>query len=98
MRKVIAPDELIDRYASPLKMQMEELTRKGRQSTERAMLMEFLYRFCRITQAEIGGLLGGIDYSAVSQARKRMRLKTQREPELRKKYEMIQKQLGQLSS
>jgi hypothetical protein len=31
------------------------------------MLMEFLYRFCRIAQPEIGRLGGGIDYSARQQ-------------------------------
>jgi len=30
------------------------------------MLMELLYRFCKISQPEIGRLVGGIDYSAVS--------------------------------
>jgi len=40
---------------------------------ERAMLMGLLYRFCLITQPGIGKLIGGIDYSAISQARKRVR-------------------------
>jgi len=75
----------------------EELTTKGRQSTERAMLMELLYRFCRITQPEIEKLTGGIDYSAVSQARKRLQLKMQNESEWGKKFNQIQNKLGQMS-
>jgi len=48
-------------------------------------------------QPEIGKLLGGIDYSAVSQARKRMQLKIQNEPEWRKKFNDIQNKLDQMS-
>jgi len=97
LRKGIAPNELIDWYAKLVGMKREELTKKGRQSTERAMLMEMLYKFCRMMQPEIGKLLGGIDYSAVSQARKRMQLKIQNEPEWRKKFNDIQNKLDQMS-
>jgi putative transposase len=95
--KIITPDELIEQYAKLTGMKREELTTRGRQSTERAILMELLYRFCRITQPEIGRLVGGIDYSAVSQARKRIRLKIQNEQEWGKKYYQIQNKLGQMS-
>lgn len=63
------------------------------------MLMEMLYRFCKITQPEIGllFLLGGIDYSAVSQARKRLREKINNEPAWEKKFNDILTQLRQLS-
>jgi hypothetical protein len=69
--KSFLPDDLINHFAKLEQKNREELTRKGKQSTERAMLMELLYRLCKITQPEIGKLLGGIDYSAVSLARKR---------------------------
>lgn len=95
--KAVAPDELIDRYAKLVGIKREELTARGRQSTERAMLMELLYRFCRITQPQIGELLGGIDYSAVSQARKRFLSKVQNEPEWMEKFNLIQNKLAQLS-
>jgi REP element-mobilizing transposase RayT len=95
--KIIAPDELINRYAKLVEMKREELTKKGRQSIERAMLMELLYRFCRITQPEIGKLLGGIDYSAVSRARKRVLIKISNEPEWGKKFSQFQNKLGQMS-
>ena len=48
-----------------------DICQRGKRSLERTMLMELLYRFCQISQPEIGMLVGGIDYSAVSQARKR---------------------------
>ncbi|MBA4397160.1 MAG: hypothetical protein C0394_07245 [Syntrophus sp. (in: bacteria)] len=61
------------------------------------MLMEFLHRFCNISQPATGRLLGGIDYSAVSQARKRLHIKIHNEPELEKKFNNIQDKLSQMS-
>jgi hypothetical protein len=52
-----------------------------------------LYRICRINQPEIGRLLGGIDYSAVSLARTRLQFKIKNEPELAKKFLQMQKKL-----
>jgi REP element-mobilizing transposase RayT len=97
LEKGITPNELIDWYIELAGIKREELIKKGRQSMERAMLMEMLYRFCRITQPEIGKLLGGIDYSAVSQARKRMQLKIQNEAEWKNKFNDIQNKLNQIS-
>ncbi|MCL0047167.1 hypothetical protein M1M98_02730, partial [Thermodesulfovibrionales bacterium] len=60
-------------------------------------LMELLYRFCQIAQPEIGRLVGGIDYSAVSQARKRLRIGLERELKLKKRFDKLSSQLLQLS-
>ncbi|HPT70517.1 MAG TPA: hypothetical protein PKW50_10245, partial [Syntrophomonas sp.] len=97
LNKRMPPDELIDQYTQLVKLKRAALTTKGKQSTERAMLMELLHRLCNITQPEIGRLLGGIDYSAVSQARKRLYVKIQNEPEWKKKFNQIQDTLSQMS-
>ena len=97
LKRNINPSELIDRYAQIVKMDREELTQKGKQSTERAMLMELLYRLCNITQPEIGKLLGDIDYSAVSQARKRLQAKMQNEPDQGKRFNKLRSKLEQMS-
>ncbi len=68
----------------------------GKRTIERSMLMEFLYRFCHITQPEIGRLVGGIDYSAVSQARKRLQVRLEEEPKLKKIFYKLSDQLYQL--
>lgn len=91
--KKIKPDHLIDRYAKLVKISREELSRKGKQSMQRAMLMEMLYRICNITQPEIGKFLGGVDYSAVSQARKRLQIRIENDPELGKEVAKIQNAL-----
>ncbi len=94
LNKESAPETLIARYLELTDGTREDICRRGRQSTERAMLMELLYRFCRITQPEIGKLLGGIDYSAVSQSRKRLRARMDRDSELREQYHRISNQLA----
>jgi len=93
----IKPDDLIDRYARVVEVSREELTTKGKQSIQRAILMEMLYRLCKITQPEIGRLLGGIDYSAVSQARKRLLIKMQNDPAWGKKISKIRDELVEMS-
>ena len=93
LEKTWMPDDLIKRYLILVQKTREELTSKGKQSTDRAILMEMLYRFCKITQPEIGRLLGGIDYSAVSQARKRLHIKIENDPKLKKYFISIQNKL-----
>jgi REP element-mobilizing transposase RayT len=95
LRRDLTPEALISRYLELTGEPREQICRRGRQSLERAMLMELLYRFCRITQPEIGKLLGGIDYSAVSQSRKRFQAKLEQEPELRQRYENIRDHIGE---
>jgi chromosomal replication initiation ATPase DnaA len=59
--------------------------------------MEVLYRCCDITQPEIGRLVGGVDYSAVSQARKRLQEKMVNDKKLKQKCDKIVKQLMEMS-
>jgi chromosomal replication initiation ATPase DnaA len=64
---------------------------------DRTMLMEFLYRFCRITQPEIGTIVGRIEYSAVSQARRRLQKRLEQDHKLRKRFNASSDQLINLS-
>jgi chromosomal replication initiation ATPase DnaA len=95
LKKEFIPDELIKHFSEITKAQ--NVLQRGKQSTERVMLMELLYRLCRITQPEIGKLLGGIDYSAVSQARKRFQQKLLKDQKLNEKFNSIQKKLCKMS-
>ena len=97
LRKEFKPEELIDRFAHLIRKGKEEICQRGKKSLERAMLMELLYRFSQITQPEIGRLVGGIDYSAVSQARKRLQIRLEREPNLKRRFDKLSRQLLQLS-
>lgn len=93
LKKQLKPDDLIEQYSKLVRVDPAELMRKGKQSLHRSMLMEMLYRICNMTQPEIGELLGGIDYSAVSQARKRLHVKIESDPALAKKMFQIQSAL-----
>jgi chromosomal replication initiation ATPase DnaA len=61
------------------------------------MLMELLYRFCHLTQPQIGELVGGIDYSAVSQARRRLQRQLERDPKLKERFVGLTDRLTELS-
>ena len=58
--------------------------------------MELLYRFCDTTQAEVGRLVGGIDYSAVSVARKRLRLRMESDAPLKQQFENMADKLSRV--
>jgi len=89
LNKRFEPERWIEHFLMLTGKGKNEICARGKHSPERAMLMEMLYRFCRITQPEIGKLTGGIDYSAVSQARKRLRSTLEADRELRTKFDKI---------
>ncbi len=93
-RKSLKPQAVIGRFVEITGRQAEDLLQRGRCVAEKALLMEVLYRYCDITQRDIGRLVGGIDYSAVSQARKRLREKMDSDENLKWKYDKIIEQLG----
>ena len=95
--KEFKPDVLIDHFTDLVGKSKEEICQRGKKSLERTILMELLYRLCRITQPEIGRLVGGIDYSGVSQARKRLHIRLEREPRFRKRFDKLSDQLLHLS-
>ncbi len=97
LEKTPDPEDLIDHFTHLTGIGREEICRRGKNLVERAMLMELLYRLCQLTQAEIGRLVGGIDYSSVSQARKRLRIRLGHEPELKKKFNNLRCRLIQSS-
>ena len=98
LSKLFEPEELIEQFIHITGERREDICRRGKNSTERAMLMELLYRFCRINQSEIGKLMGGIDYSGVSQSRKRLNVRMEHDPKLKDRFNKIIKKLHQLSS
>ena len=97
LRKRFKPNELIENFARLTKKDKRDVCQRGKNVLERSMLMELLYRFCDITQPEIGRLAGGIDYSAVSQARKRLHIRMEQEPKLKKRFNKLSNQLLRLS-
>jgi REP element-mobilizing transposase RayT len=93
LRKEFKPEELINHFVNLVSKSRDDVCHRGKRSLERSMLMELLYRFCRITQPEIGRLMGGIDYSSVSQARKRLHVRLEHEPQLNERFQKLSDQL-----
>lgn len=72
------------------------LGRNAKTKTLRQMAMELCYRFGRTTQNEIGQAFG-VDYSTVSQNRKRLKQKLLSGKSLRKEFQEIERKIASLS-
>lgn len=96
IRSSYSPDVLIDKFCVLTGYERGEICRKGKNSIERSMLMELLYRFCNIKQPEIGRYLGNIDYSAVSISRKRLRINMEKNKSLKQNFEEIMNDLSKI--
>ena len=59
--------------------------------------MEQVYRSCETSQPQIGRLVGGLDYAAVSQARKRVHKILVQDDQLRERFEEMHNPSVQLS-
>jgi chromosomal replication initiation ATPase DnaA len=57
--------------------------------------MEMMYRYGKISQEEIGKRLGGLDYSAVSRERTRLRERLESDRKLRRTMEEIDDMINQ---
>jgi len=97
LSKEYEPKELIEEFCRTVKKNKEEICQRGKKTIERAMLMELLYRYCMLRQPEIGKLIGGIDYSSVSQARRRLQIRITKEPKIGKRFETMCGEIEQLS-
>ena len=97
MRSSYSPEALIDEFCDLTGTSRDEICRKGRNSIERSMLMELLYRLCNIKQPEIGRYLGNIDYIAVSISRKRLRLKMEKDGFLKQNFNAMVNDLSRMS-
>jgi putative transposase len=96
IRSTFTPDTLIIKFCALTGHDRVQICQKGRNSIERSMLMELLYRFCNIKQPEIGRYLGNIDYSAVSISRKRLRLKMEKDKLLKQHFDEIVNDLSRI--
>jgi putative transposase len=95
-REILEPAELIRNFCQRINVGESEICRKGRSSVERAILMELLYRCCNMTQPEIGRLVGGMDYSSVSVARKQLRLQMKKNIRLKQRVDALIKGFSRL--
>ncbi len=83
---VLEPEVVLGILQQEYRISKELLQRRGAQGLLRGIAAELLYKYCEITQVQIGQLLGNIDYMAVCQLRKRLKEKMQQDAAVTKRY------------
>jgi putative transposase len=74
------------------------LEQRGVNGIIRGIVAELFYKYSEITQAEIGRLLGEIDYMSVYQLRSRLKRKMAQDSEVRARFRELEMKLRQLMS
>lgn len=75
MSRIADPDTVIDCVAKAMNVDKGKIVGRWGNSVARGIASELLYRFSSVKQHEIGELLGGVSYSAISQLRRRLKRK-----------------------
>jgi putative transposase len=71
----------------------ELLKERHRHGVMRGMVAELLYKYSDVTQAQIGQLLGGVDYISVHQLRKRLKIKLEDNKELSGQFKELEEKV-----
>lgn len=96
VRKILAlvePEKIIRGICEVFDVEKETLLKRGYKGVARSVLMEMLYRYGGMNQREIGELMG-VDYSAVSVARKRLLGTQEKDRKLLAKIERLRQRLA----
>lgn len=94
--QVLKPEELLKFLAQECGITDHVLRMRQAHGPTRGLVAELLYKYCNITQSQIGKLLGGIDYGAVHLLRRRVREKMRKNAELKKLYDDLDARIGGL--
>ncbi|MBE0433635.1 transposase [candidate division WOR-3 bacterium] len=84
--KTLEPEEVIGMLIRECGIRKGTLQRRGVNGEVRGMVAELLYKYSEITQAQIGRLIGDIDYVSVHHLRKRFKGKMRKSSEVREIY------------
>lgn len=95
LKKVLILGDILDEVKRHFHMDKDRLISK-RSKWMRQMVMEMSYRYTKCNQEEIGRIFG-VDYSTVSQNRRRMGIRLKEDQELRRAFEKVQERLDRLS-
>lgn len=98
VKAVVEPEVVISCVADVLKIDKQRFLVRFGNGVERGIVSDLLYRYSGITQTEIGKLLGGIDYSAVSKLRRRLQKKMVHDKHIATQYTKADGEMKQLLS
>jgi putative transposase len=92
---VLAPEVFLGILRRECGITEKLLQQRGANGVLRGIVAELLYKYCEITQSQIGNLLGRIDYVSVHQLRRRMRKKMLDNEKVRQRYNSIEAKIKQ---
>ena len=96
LKKTLTIEDVIKEVGNCFNIKREALISKsGREM--RQIAMEMAYRYTNNNQEDIGKVFG-VDYSTVSQNRKRLKPKTEKDLKLRKAFKKIGERLDEMSN
>ena len=87
---MIDPEVVLQCVARVMGVDRGELMKRERGGIVRGVAAEMLYKYSGLTQAQIGELLGGVDYGAVYQLRYRMKERCTQDNVLQLQYRNIE--------
>ncbi|MBI5027193.1 MAG: hypothetical protein HZC12_10810, partial [Nitrospirae bacterium] len=87
IQKYKAKEEIIEAVEKEIGKNIEEI--RAERGSIRQIMMDLLYRIGGLTGVEIGKILG-VDYSTVSQGRKRLREKIQKDKKLKQMINRVE--------
>jgi hypothetical protein len=91
--EVIEPEVVISCVATILGIGMESIMVRSGNGLVRGIVAEMLHRYSALTQREIGGFLGGIDYTAVSMLRRRLKERIENDRAVSDRYIQVEHRL-----
>lgn len=92
--EMVEAEKVVREVAEYFKIKPEVLCRKRSGYRDgRGLAMELMYRYSAMSQGEIGGRMGGMDYTAVSRERKRLREKMEYDSKLKRYAKEIEARL-----
>ncbi len=94
----LEPEAIINCVANALAIDKKKLLIRLSDGVARGIVSDMLYRFSELKQVEIGKLLGNIDYSAVSQLRRRLKKKMEQNKKIMSLYEKAEGKVRELLS
>ena len=82
----IEPEVVVGIITKEFEINQESLRQRRANGEIRGIVADLLYKYCDITQSQIGSYLGDIDYVSVHQLRRRLREKMNENAEVRQRY------------
>ena len=96
MAKVIPPDKLMASVASSMGVEVQTFSLRLGDGINRGIVAELLHRYSGLSQQKIGNLLGGINYTAVSMLRYRLKKTMSTNEKIKALYVKAEKNLQAL--